>query len=125
MAADAAADIGGSSWIGLLIYRACFRRLVLQEPCETVIGRDFLLLANTHPVFNQRADLKTTFAQMVRDDKGDLYLEAIYKSIGRLRYGQKITYKDKVKIPVPGGREEEARILADVISGNKKKEAER
>lgn len=68
---------------GYLFY---LKRLILKEPCTTIIGRNFLQWGNTMSVFNEREALKATDASLITQDR-HYYVEILYRSISRLRYG--------------------------------------
>lgn len=80
-------------WVVRSLYRLYLKAVILREPCETVIGRDFLLWGNTRPVFNEREALKAEDADFV-EENGRRCVRVLYRSIGRARYGGKVVYRD-------------------------------
>lgn len=105
-------------WVVRALYNVYLRSIILREPCETVIGRDFLRWGNTRPVFNEREALKLAAADIV-EENGASYVRVLYRSIGRVRYGGKVQYRDYVLLLVPRSCENEARALIDVIRKGK------
>lgn len=105
-------------WVARALYLLYLKALILREPCETIIGRDFLLWGNTRPVFNEREALKLAAVDIV-EEGGVGYVRVLYRSIGRVRYGGKVQYRDYVLLRVPVGRQAEARSLVEAIRNGK------
>ena len=103
---------------GYLFY---LKRLILKEHCVTIIGRNFLQWGNTMPVFNERESLKATDASLITKERR-YYVEILYRSITRLRYGGKVEHRDRVLVLVPFGFEKSARDLVAVIRNGKGKQ---
>lgn len=108
-------------WVVRSLYRLYLKAVILREPCETVIGRDFLLWGNTRPVFNEREALKAVDADFVKEN-GRRCVRVLYRSIGRMRYGGKVEYRDQVSLLVPDGCEVKAQALVGVIRKGKNQE---
>lgn len=102
------------------VYFFYLKRLVLKEPCTTVIGRNFLKWGNTTPVFNEREALNATDASLINEN-GRYYVEVLYRSITRMRYGGKVEHRDRVKLLVPLGFERMAQDLVGEIRRGKEK----
>ena len=101
----------------LWIYSAYEKGLILQYPCRSLIGRDFLLIANTRPVVNERAGLTAIMAKIQRIDD-EPYLTVTYKSTTKARYGT-IRFSDTFDILIPEGQEDAAQQAASVINVHK------
>ncbi len=105
-------------YIVLWIYTAYEKGLILQYPCRSLIGRDFLVLANTRPVVNERANLTAIMAKIQQID-GTPYLTVTYKSTLKARYGGTIRFTDTFDILIPEGREDAAWQAAAAINAHK------
>ncbi len=108
-------------WLGIWLYRIYLKNLIRREPCETIIGRNFLIYANTCPTMNERTGLNAAGAEL-RMENGACYLKILYKSTTRSRYGQVIKFTDNFSILVPAGREDEARALEGLLGKNNAKD---
>lgn len=102
-------------WVARALYWLRLKDLILRDPCETVVGRDFLIWGNTRPVLNERDTLRAVDADYVTDDDGNAFVHVLYHSTKRLRYGGKAEFRDTVTLLIPMGREEEARTLIGTI----------
>ncbi len=102
----------------LSMYGAYEKSLILRDPCRTLVGRDFLLLANTRPTVNEREDLAAAGAEIVGTD-GAGYLRVTYKSTTKMKYGGKIKFSDTFDILIPQGQEDAARAAAAQINVHK------
>lgn len=105
-------------YIVLWIYTAYEKGLILQYPCRSLIGRDFLVLANTRPVINERANLTAIMAKIQQID-GAPYLTVTYKSTAKARYGGTIRFCDTFDIRIPEVQEDTARQAVAVINAYK------
>lgn len=90
----------------------------MKEPCETKIGWNFLLWGNLRPVFNERETLKAMDADFL-EENGRFYLRVLYRSTGRMCYGGKVEFWDRVPLLVPDGCEVKARALVKFIRNGK------
>jgi hypothetical protein len=97
------------------------KRLILKDPCKTIVGRNFLMWGNTIPVFNERETLKATDANLITQDNRQ-YVEVLYRSITRMRYGGKVEHRDRVLVLIPLGFERAAQDLVTVIRSGKGKQ---
>lgn len=103
------------------VYFFYLRRIILKVPCMTIVGRNFLKWGNTMPVFNEREDLKAIDASLItKDDRH--YVEILYQSISRLRYGGKVEHRDWVLVLIPLGFERPAEDLVALIRTVKEKQ---
>lgn len=103
------------------IYFFYLKRIILKVPCITIVGRNFLKWGNMMPVFNEREDLKAIDASLVtKDDRH--YVEVLYRSISRLRYGGKVEHRDRMLVLVPLGFERSAQDLVALIRSAKEKQ---
>jgi len=108
-------------FITQFVYFFYLRRIILKVPCMTIVGRNFLKWGNMMPVFNEREDLKAIDASLVtKDDRH--YVEVLYWSISRLRYGGKVEHRDRVLVLVPLGFERPAQDLVALIRSVKEKQ---
>ncbi len=102
-------------WLVLSMYGTYEKSLILRDPCKTLVGRHFLLLANTRPTVNERDDLTAASAQIMSAD-GEQYLRVTYKSTTKMKYGGKIKFSDSFDILIPQGQEDEAKAAAVKIN---------
>lgn len=104
-------------WFVLSMYGAYEKSLILRDPCRTLVGRHFLLMANTRPTVNERDNLIAVSAEIV-DANGEQYLRVTYKSTTKMKYGGKIRFSDAFDILIPQGQEDAALVAAMKISEN-------
>ncbi|UYO61180.1 hypothetical protein LNN31_10320 [Acetobacterium wieringae] len=103
----------GLPWVIRGLYHLYLRQQILSTPCETKIGRHFLIWGNVRPVFNQRNTLTAVAAEL--DTKTDRhYLKIHYHSTEHLRYGQ-AAFDDWVCLLVPADRESDARAVIKAL----------
>ncbi|MBU4438437.1 MAG: hypothetical protein L6276_12500 [Acetobacterium sp.] len=108
----------GLPWAARGFYRWYLKRMIMKDPCETKIGWNFLLWGNVRPVFNERETLKAMDADLL-EENGRFYLRVLYRSTGRMRYGGKVEFRDRVPLLVPDGCEVKARALVKLIRNGK------
>lgn len=108
----------GLPWVARGLYRLYLKMMILKDPCETNIGRDFLLWGNVRPVFNERETLKAVDADFL-EENGRFYLRVLYRSTGRMRYNSIVEFRDRVSLLVPDGCEVKARALVKLIRNGK------
>lgn len=108
----------GLPWLARGLYRWYLKRMILKVPCETQIGWNFLLWGNVRPVFNERETLKVMDADF-HEENGRFYLSVLYRSTGRMRYGGKVEFRDRVPLLVPDGCEVKAQALVKLIRNGK------
>lgn len=105
-------------WLALSMYGAYEKSLILRDPCRTLVGRHFLLLANTRPIVNERADLTAAGAEIIGAD-GEKHLRVTYKSTAKMKYGGSVKFSDPFDILIPQGQEDAARAAAAQINAQK------
>lgn len=110
-------------YLGMKLYRMRLRSVIVREPCETIIGRDFLVWGNTLPVLNERESVKVADAELTVSN-GHSYIRVLYRSIGRMRYG-KINFSDTVLLLVPMDQQDAARQLVSAIRSQAKDEGKK
>ncbi|WP_303867611.1 hypothetical protein [Acetobacterium wieringae] len=103
----------GLPWVVRGAYHGYLRHRIKRAPCETRIGRHFLIWGNVRPVFNERDTLVVTAADYLSEN-GRHYLKVCYHSTERMRYG-KAEFDDWVLLLIPAGHESEARALLTII----------
>ncbi|OFV72059.1 hypothetical protein [Acetobacterium wieringae] len=101
------------------LYHLYLRQQILTAPCETKIGRHFLIWGNVRPVFNQRDTLTAVAAEWhLETDRH--YLKLHYHSTERMRYG-KAEFDDQVRLLIPAGRDSDARDVIKALQDDKRR----
>lgn len=108
----------GLPWAVREFYRQYLKRLILKDPCETQIGRNFLIWGNVRPVLNERETLEAVDADVL-EENGRFYVRVLYRSTVRMRYGGKVEYRDRMPLLVPVGGKEKAWALVSLIRNEK------
>lgn len=103
----------GLPWAVRGVYHLYLKQMILNDPCETKIGRNFLIWGNVRPVFNERDTLVAVAAEF-RSENDQHYLNVYYHSTERMRYG-KAEFDDQVRLLVPAGRDSEARAVIKAL----------
>lgn len=100
------------------LYHLYLRQQILSTPCETRIGRHFLIWGNVRPVFNQRNTLTAVAAEL--DTETDRhYLKIHYHSTEHLRYGQ-AAFDDWVCLLIPAGRDSDAQAVIKALQDDQR-----
>lgn len=100
-------------WVFRGLYHLYLRQMILSTPCETRIGRHFLIWGNVRPVFNQRDTLTAVAAEWLSENDQH-YLKLHYHSTERMRYG-KAEFDDQVCLLIPAGRDSDARAVIKAL----------
>ena len=95
------------------LYHLYLQQLIRKPPCQTRIGRHFLIWGNFRPVFNERDTLAAAVA-VLHAENDPHYLALTYHSTARMRYGQ-AEFDDQVRLLVPAGRDSDARALIQAL----------
>lgn len=101
------------------LYHLYLQEQIRKDPCQTRIGRHFLVWGNVRPVFNERDTLAAVAAELLSENDQP-YLKMTYHSTARMRYGQ-AEFDDQVRLLVPAGRDSEARALIQALEDDKKR----
>ncbi|WP_296560122.1 hypothetical protein [uncultured Acetobacterium sp.] len=107
----------GLPWLVRSLYHLYLKRRILRMPCQSKIGRNFLIWGNLCPVFNER-DTLAAVAAVLCTENDQHYLKLHYHSSVRMRYG-KAEFDDQVGLLVPAGRDSEARALIKTLQDEK------
>jgi hypothetical protein len=99
------------------LYHLYLQQQIRKTPCQTKIGRHFLIWGNVRPVFNER-DTLTAVAAELHAENDQHYLKLHYHSTARMRYGQ-AEFDDQVCLLIPAGRDSDARALIQTLQDEK------
>ncbi|MHB1314371.1 MAG: hypothetical protein ACYCX2_02660 [Christensenellales bacterium] len=97
-------------WLSVLIAPSVVAEKVRQRPCVTLIGRDYVLAANRYLGVNDRSRLKAEEFKFSQGSGGAMSTLSVQYSFLAGRYVGSL-FRLWVDIPVPHGREEEAKGL--------------
>jgi hypothetical protein len=86
------------------------KRAILRQPCQTRIGKNYLLVANRYHALNDYNRMSAEHARFLPASEGMATLRMRYSFWAGKRYSR---HEKDIDIPVPLGREDEARALAE------------
>ncbi len=96
-------------WLSVLIAPAVAVHTVRRTPCESILGRSSLLVANRYPGINDRVALTAEQAHFAPAKNGGMAMLRVRYRYRAGRVGTDI--RQWVEIPVPYGHEAEAAAL--------------
>lgn len=85
-------------------------RAIRRQPCQTRIGKNYLLVANRYHALNDYSRMSAEHAEFLPASEGMATLRVRYSFWAGKRYSR---HEKDIDIPVPLGREDEARALAE------------
>jgi len=100
-------------WFSVFIAPAVTARKIRRQPCVSVIGYDYIYIANRYIGINDRASLQLKRLVTEPDGQG-IKLRALYSFLGGSRY--RMIFSKWVDVPVPIHCEQQAREMAERFS---------
>jgi uncharacterized membrane protein YjgN (DUF898 family) len=97
-------------WISLIIAPYVVEKSIRIRPCISLVGHDYVLIANRYPGVNDRFSLKAERVRYEKGTEGSMGSLGVCYSFKAMRY-HTTTISLWVRLPVPHGREEDAAAL--------------
>jgi|GEM_PF-2833668 len=98
-------------WLSIIIASYVVSRIIQARPCVSLVGRDYVLIANRYHGVNDRYQLHADRIRFEKGKSGKMGCLCVRYSFKAMRTAMPRTFSLWVQIPVPHGRENDAANL--------------